>query len=42
MFTYLKMKQLNSLQLFIYRLGGVRIIIGAMLNPLDSKLAPYI
>lgn len=43
MSTYLKkMKQLNKIQLFIYRLGGVLVIIGAMINPLESKLAPYI
>jgi uncharacterized membrane protein len=33
------MKQLNSLQLFIYRLGGVLIIIGAMLiSPLMGPI----
>lgn len=36
------MKTLNSLQLFIYRLGGVLIILGAALNPLQSTVAPYI
>lgn len=36
------MKPLNSLQLFIYRLGGVLIILGAALNPLHSTIAPYI
>ena len=34
------MKPLNSLQLFIYRLGGVLIILGAALNPLHSTIAP--
>lgn len=38
----MKMKKLNSLQLFIYRLGGVLIIIGAVLNPLESVAAPYL
>ena len=38
----MKMKKLNSLQLLIYRLGGVLIIIGAVLNPLESAAAPYI
>ena len=38
----MKMKKLNSLQLFVYRLGGVLVIIGAALNPLDNAAAPYI
>lgn len=36
------MKKLNSIQLFIYRLGGILVIIGAVLNPLESVAAPYI
>lgn len=36
------MKPLSSLQNWIYRLGGLMIILGAMLNPIASTLSPYI
>ena len=36
------MKKLNRLQSVIYCLGGVLVIIGAMLNPLESKVAPFV
>lgn len=36
------MKKLNDFQLFIYRLGGVLILLGIVLNPLQNSLAPYI
>lgn len=42
MFTFLRMKPLNKLQQTIYYLGGVLVIFGALLNPIESTVAPYI
>ena len=36
------MRKLNNLQNFLFHLGGVLVIIGAMLNPLESDVAPYV
>ena len=36
------MKKLNKIQTLIFRLGGIAMLVGAVLNPLESKVAPYI
>ena len=36
------MKQLNSIQTWIFRIGGILILLGAMLNPISSTPAPYV
>lgn len=36
------MKKLNKIQTLLFRLGGIAMLVGAVLNPLESKVAPYI
>lgn len=37
-----KMKKLNNIQTLVFRLGGVLVIVGAMLNPIQQAAAPYV
>lgn len=36
------MKKLNKIQTLLFRLGGIAMLVGAVLNPLESGVAPYI
>lgn len=36
------MKQLNSIQTWVLRLGGILVLVGAMLNPIKLAASPYI
>jgi hypothetical protein len=36
------MKKLSKLQTLLFRLGGVLVLVGAVLNPVESRIAPYV
>ncbi len=36
------MKKLNRIQTIMLWLGGILVLIGAVLNPIESKVAPYV
>ena len=36
------MKQLNKIQIFIFRFGAIMMLIGAALNPIKTGAAPYV
>lgn len=36
------MRQLNKLQQILFYVGGVLILVGAVLNPITSDVAPYV
>lgn len=36
------MKQLNKFQTFVLRMGGLLVLLGAVLNPIESLVAVYV
>ena len=37
-----EMKKLNKFQTFVLRMGGLLVLVGAMLNPVESLVAVYV
>ena len=36
------MKKLNKIQILVFRLGGLLMLLGAVLNPIEVEAAPYV